>query len=100
MGHLAPEPGTVARENDGSFDSEEIARMLSSDRPGMHRTATMDMILVVSGACILELDEGEVKLNAGDVLIQSGTMHAWQNPFDQPCRLLAAIVGARNDLCD
>ena len=100
MGLLTAAQNAAAGANEGPFKSAEIARMLSSDRPGMHRTATLDMIIVLQGACVLGLDEGEVTLRTGDVLIESGTMHAWRNPFEDPCRLLAAIVGARNELCD
>jgi cupin domain len=64
-----------------------------------HRTATIDMAFVISGSCVLELDEdAQIQLNEGDTLVQCGTMHAWRNPFDSPCRLLFTMIGARNDL--
>lgn len=77
-----------------------LADAMEAERPGMHRTATMDMIVVLEGRCVLQLDEGEVVLNTGDIVIESGTIHAWANPFDEPCRFLAAVIGARNELCD
>ena len=64
--------------------------------PGMHRSATTDMLYVISGRCVLELDDGsKTEIGTGDVVVQSGTMHRWHNPFNEPCRMLGAIVGAR-----
>ena len=49
--------------------------------PGMHRSATTDMLYVISGRCVLELDDGsKTEISAGDVVVQSGTMHRWHNP--------------------
>ncbi len=64
--------------------------------PGMHRSATTDMLYVISGRCVLELDDGsKTEISAGDVVVQSGTMHRWHNPFAEPCCVLGALVGAR-----
>lgn len=66
--------------------------------PGMHRSATTDMLYVLEGRCVLELGDGSsTELKRGDTVIQSGTMHRWQNPYDQPCRLLGFVVGAKLD---
>jgi mannose-6-phosphate isomerase-like protein (cupin superfamily) len=85
----------------GGLDSRlsDAASTLEGDRPGMHRTKTIDFIIVMEGRCVVELDEEKVTLNTGDVFIQSGTIHAWHNPFDAPCRFLAVIAGAENELC-
>lgn len=67
----------------------------TSETPGMHRSATCDMLYVVSGRCELELDDGSTTtLGAGDVIVQSGTMHRWNNPFAEPCHVVGAMVGA------
>jgi uncharacterized cupin superfamily protein len=72
-----------------------LAATMQADAPGMHRSDTIDMLYVISGRCVLELDAGaRIELAAGDTAIQSGTMHAWRNPFDEPCRVIAALVGA------
>ena len=98
-------PHAVFREQDpsGADAMKEalpgLAETMAEGRPGMHRTATMDFVIIVEGRCLLQLDTEEVELRAGDVLVESGTMHAWANPFDEPCRFIAAIVGAKNDLC-
>ena len=72
-----------------------LAATMQADAPGMHRSDTIDMLYVISGRCVLELDDGaRLELRAGDTAIQSGTMHAWRNPYDEPCRVIAALVGA------
>lgn len=75
-------------------DPDSAAAALAPDRPGMHRTATTDMIIVMEGRVDCQLDEETVTLDAGDILIQNGTIHAWFNPYDQPCRFIAVMVGA------
>jgi hypothetical protein len=47
----------------------------------MHRTQSLDYGIVLEGNVILELDDGSKTLmTRGDVAIQRGTMHAWNNP--------------------
>lgn len=70
---------------------------MQPDDPGMHRSATTDMLFVVSGRCVLELDDGSTThIGTGDIVIQSGTMHRWHNPHDDPCRIIGALVGAHS----
>ncbi|MDT9600548.1 cupin domain-containing protein [Sphingosinicella rhizophila] len=88
------EPFTVAAHEQPSADNLEIAGLMDPDRPGMHRTATLDCLYVIEGSCFLHLDHGRVQLNAGDALVQNGTNHAWSNPFDQPCRTFIVMIGA------
>jgi mannose-6-phosphate isomerase-like protein (cupin superfamily) len=72
-----------------------LATMLPED-PGMHRSATVDVLYVVAGRCVLELDDGSrTDLGAGDVIVQSGTMHRWHNPWEEPCRIIGMLVGAQ-----
>lgn len=67
----------------------------TDDAPGMHRSETCDMLYILSGRCVLELDDGSATaLAAGDVVVQSGTMHRWKNPHAEACRVIGAIVGA------
>jgi mannose-6-phosphate isomerase-like protein (cupin superfamily) len=66
------------------------------DHPGMHTTDTIDFDLVLSGEVWLELDDGEeVKLGAGDCVVQNGTRHAWHNRGAVPVRIATALVGAQ-----
>jgi mannose-6-phosphate isomerase-like protein (cupin superfamily) len=74
----------------------ERAMSRGDDRrhPGMHATTTIDYVYVLEGELTLILDEGEVILRAGDVLVQGGASHSWINHTDRPARLLGALVGA------
>jgi hypothetical protein len=70
---------------------------MEPDAPGMHTTATIDYEWIVSGRIVLELDDGaSVELSAGDTVVQNGTRHAWSNPFDEPCTLVVALLGAHH----
>lgn len=65
--------------------------------PGMHTTDTIDFEVVLSGTCILELDDGvEVTLGSGDTVVQNGTRHRWKNVSDAPCHLAVFIAGAHH----
>lgn len=60
--------------------------------PFMHRTETIDYAVVLSGEITMLLDDSEVTLREGDVLIQRGTNHAWTNRTEKPCRMLFVLV--------
>jgi mannose-6-phosphate isomerase-like protein (cupin superfamily) len=75
-----------------------MAGHMEPDDPGMHTTATVDFEFVVSGRCLLELDDGETReIGPGDTVVQNGTRHRWINPYDETCRLIVVLVGARHD---
>lgn len=97
---LSLAPRSVRYDAFSNDDPESSSAPLATDRPGMHRTATTDLIIVMEGRVDCELDGERVTLNQGDVLVQNGTIHAWFNPYDEPCRFLAVLVGAENSLCD
>lgn len=52
-------------------------------RTVMHRTKTLDYAVVIEGEIVLILDDSEVVLRKGDVSVQRGTDHAWENRSDQ-----------------
>jgi quercetin dioxygenase-like cupin family protein len=62
--------------------------------PGFHKTSSTDYAIVLSGEIFALMDEGEVLLKAGDVLIQRGTNHAWSNRTDKPAYLAFVLVDA------
>lgn len=66
----------------------------SRSEGGWHATDSIDYIIVVSGEIWCELEEGEVHLRPGDVLIQTGTNHAWHNHGTEPALVYAVAVGA------
>jgi len=60
----------------------------------MHKTPTVDLIYIVSGEVYAVLDEGEKLLKPGDLLVQRGTSHAWDNRSDETCYMFAVLIGA------
>lgn len=59
-----------------------------SPHPMMHRTEAVDYGVVIEGEITLVLDDSEVLLKPGSVVVQRGTNHAWANRSDQLCRML------------
>lgn len=62
--------------------------------PRNHRTDSIDYAVVVSGEINMVLDAGEVHLEAGDVLIQRGTIHNWVNRGTAPCVIAFVLIDA------
>lgn len=62
--------------------------------PFMHRTRSLDYALVLLGEIDMLLDEGEVHVAAGDILIQRGTNHAWVNRSSAICRIAFVLIDA------
>lgn len=60
----------------------------------MHRTETLDYVIVLSGEVEMDLDDSTVKLSAGDVMVQRGTNHAWINRSSTPARIAFVLVDA------
>ena len=56
-------------------------------RTVMHRTRTLDYVVVIEGEVVLVLDDSEVTLKMSDVVVQRGTNHAWENRSDRPARM-------------
>lgn len=56
-------------------------------RTVMHRTKTLDYMVVIEGEVVLILDDTEVTLRQSDVVVQRGTDHAWENRSTRRARL-------------
>ena len=92
-----PDSKRVAALHGSSHDnkSEGYVRDLANKRhPGFHKTATIDYAIVLSGEIYALMDEGEVLLKAGDVLVQRGTNHAWSNRTAEPCCIAFVLIDA------
>jgi mannose-6-phosphate isomerase-like protein (cupin superfamily) len=63
--------------------------------PGMHKTRTVDYVILLSGEVTLLLDKGEVDLKPFDVVVQRGTNHAWVNKGKEPALIAAVLVDAK-----
>ena len=67
-------------------------RIDTSKHPAMHKTETIDYIILLKGDVTLILDEDEVTLEPHDVVVQRGTNHAWVNNGDEPALLIAVLI--------
>ena len=98
-GHEAPQVDDIAAamaEIDEKLPG--MMRYMEPDDPGMHTTDTIDFEVILSGSCVLELDDGaSVTLHAGDTVVQNGTRHAWRNNGTETARLAVFICGAHHD---
>ncbi len=63
--------------------------------PRRHRTDSIDYALVLSGSIDMDLDDETVHLEAGDILIQRGTIHNWINRGTEPCVIAFVLIGAK-----
>lgn len=61
----------------------------------MHRTETLDYGIVTEGEVWLVLDEEEVHLRRGDVVVQRGTNHAWSNRTEAMARMVFILLDGR-----
>jgi len=64
------------------------------NHPRMHRTETVDYVIVMEGEIEIDMDASTVKLKAGDIMIQRGTNHAWANRGDKRARIAFVLVDA------
>jgi mannose-6-phosphate isomerase-like protein (cupin superfamily) len=63
----------------------------------VHRTASVDYGIVLEGEITLILDDSEVTLRAGDIVVQRGTDHAWANRGDVTARVVFVLVDGELD---
>ena len=61
-----------------------------------HRTDSIDYIVVMSGEIDMELDDSVVRLRAGDVMVQRGTIHNWVNRGSAPCVIAVVLIHAKS----
>jgi mannose-6-phosphate isomerase-like protein (cupin superfamily) len=67
-------------------------RIDTSKHPAMHKTDTIDYIILLEGDVTLILDKEEVDLKPHDVVVQRGTNHAWVNNGNNPALLIAVLI--------
>ena len=113
FGILPPKNGSVfriieylpdAQRQAEGYDREAAFRAMgaahaldrSSPRhPGFHKTDTIDYVIVLEGEIWALMDEGELLMKAGDVLIQRGTNHAWSNRAEKPAYVMFVLIDAK-----
>ena len=113
IGLMPPKGGSVFRVVDFPPESEAVAHLgtvtmqdvvgaagtpakgVAPRHPMMHRTRTLDYAIIMAGEIDMLLDEGEVHLKAGDVVVQQATNHAWANRGAAPCRIAFILMDAQ-----
>jgi mannose-6-phosphate isomerase-like protein (cupin superfamily) len=110
VGVPPPNNGTIFRivdfapvsANTGPIDHHQMLLSMGIDpatqgygrHANTHRTRTIDYALVLDGEIDMLLDDSEVHVKAGDVLVQQGTNHAWVNNGTKPCRIAFILIDA------
>ncbi|KLP12049.1 hypothetical protein CEK26_009153 [Fusarium fujikuroi] len=62
----------------------------------VHRTISIDYVIVQKGMAVFVLDDGSKTLvGEGDVIVQQGTVHRWDNPTDEWVCLLFVLLPAK-----
>src|SRR6476659_3858243 len=62
--------------------------------PRMHRTETIDYVIVLEGEIEMDMDDSTVKMQAGDVMVQRGSNHAWANRSSKRARVAFVLIDA------
>jgi len=78
-------------------DAQVSTVKADSPHPLMHRTESVDYGMVIEGEMTLILDDAEVALAEGSVVIQRGTNHAWANRSGRACRMLFVLIDGAYD---
>jgi quercetin dioxygenase-like cupin family protein len=61
----------------------------------LHRTDTIDFVVVLSGEVWLTLEDGEVHLSPHDCVVTTGVLHGWENRDDAPCLICGVLLSTR-----
>lgn len=85
--------GTTPPKNGIRFTILEMAP--HSAKSIMHQTDTLDYVVCIEGEMIHHLDKETVTLKPGDVLIQRGTNHCWENKGDVPARVVVVLADGK-----
>ena len=105
INHFPPEPEAVSRMTPedsrkafAALGNEKAATFGKGGRhPLMHRAETIDYAIILSGEITMVMDEEDVLLKAGDVLVQCGTNHAWSNRSNAPCIVAFVLIDGEFD---
>lgn len=91
---IPPDPGgTIIRILDiHPGHLKQIAPRADGRHPGMHRTETIDYGIMIEGEITMLLDDSEVTMRPGDVLIQRGTDHGWENRSETVTARIAFVL--------
>jgi oxalate decarboxylase/phosphoglucose isomerase-like protein (cupin superfamily) len=111
IGVPPPDKGTIFRvvefapstADSAPIDHNEVLRSMGIDPATQgyarhlhtHRTTTIDYAVVLDGEIEMLLDDSQIHVKAGDVLVQQATNHAWVNNGTKPCRIAFILIDAK-----
>lgn len=93
-----PEDPEVLAKLDGKSAFAEMGAgdniVEDARHPFFHRTNSLDYAIVLSGEIwmVMDTEEEDTHLKAGDVVIQRGNNHAWSNRGTEPCVIAFVLI--------
>jgi len=91
---FAPEGSAGDAESAAYIGSVGAEQQEGARHPGMHATNSIDYAVIMTGEIYMLVDDDEVHLKAGDVVVQRGNNHAWSNRGAEPCRIAFILIDA------
>lgn len=64
------------------------------NRIGFHQTPGIAYCYILNGELVFLVDTQEVKVSAGDLIVERNTLHSWRNEGTTPVSMLIAIANA------
>lgn len=116
VGVPPPENGTIFRIVDfppaststaaSHVDHDKVLTMMGIDpttqgykrHPSTHRTKSIDYAIVLDGEIDMLMDDSEIHMKTGDVLVQQGTNHAWVNNSGKNCRIAFVLIDGKSPI--
>ena len=92
---FSPEHGwidKVKRSKNNWLPLTDVDGNKEARHPLMHKSNTIDYAVCLSGEIYLVLDNEDVLIQAGDVVVQRGTNHAWKNVSNEGCRMAFILI--------
>ena len=90
---LTPEQAREFFKEGGNAQASTFGQ--NNRHPFMHRTESVDYAVVLEGEITMLLDDQDVVLKAGDIVVQRGTNHAWSNRSGKPVKMLYILIDGK-----
>ena len=90
-----PHDGAGRSSPDSGVDGHRSGDARLWPHANTHRTRTVDYAIVLDGEIDMLLDDTEIHVKAGDVLVQQATNHAWVNNGTKPCRIAFILIDGK-----
>ena len=102
---IAPTPEGISNDELNKMLAKVFGDINAADdrvdvtrHPGMHKTKTLDYIILLKGTAKLILDNDEAELKPFDVVVQRSTNHAWVCSSQDPALFIAVLIATEVDI--